>query len=1117
MSRAARYVAGVAAVCAAVIGSGPGVATAAPEDFILNPVLSLTGGCTTSLIDPIPDPPVTECEAGDHPPASFSSPRAVVTDAEGNIYVASYGSTAKEGKEGRIDIFDPDGFFISELKVEGPVQIAVDSKGILYVLERPFAFIRLSRYTPTVYKPTEGEIQYNPSPTVVQESFVGSFASIAVNPANDHIFIHNGVLLITELSAAPGNEVVSETIGEGVLEYGVGASVAVDAAHNRLYASDFASGPGGLVRIFELSAPYKLIDTIDGADTPAGEFGIQPVIAADEGTGEFLVYDGGEDGSKVVHEFTEDGEYLGSIGEGIKDIGNITKIWIDNGANSPNGALSPDGRFLFVPSHPSGVGHSFAYGPSGEAEPEIEALSFAEVSRSDAELRATINPGNLATDYTFEYVTLQHFEEVGFTDATVAGSGSIPAGKAGVAVSAVATGLSPATSYRFRVVATNEAADQESPPEAQGQFTTYPLAGPVPQCANDPVRTGLSALLPDCRAYELVTPPDTNARSPFGLAHLGVYFPTLQASPAGDKVSFQTQGGALPGNEGTGSFGGDPYLAARTASGWNTVRTGPTGAESEALLPGSVSPDQNYSLWSTGNENGSAVVEGNQTNYVRYPDGHSELVGRGVLDTDPRAEARLISENASHIIFFSGSIQGPAIQLEPNAPPSGTKTVYDLTSDGTTHVVSLLPEDKTPAAGEDALYAGASFDGEGVAFEIDGTLFLRHDNDETYEIGDGLDFAGIATGGGRIFYVEGGDLKAFDIDEGVIPFSSSGDVTPVNVAANGTAAYFVSPSLLAGPNPNGAEPETGKENLYLSQEGAISFVGTVTQRDVEGEFIGLDQAEGLGLWVKALDTGKIARDPSRSTPDGGALLFESRANLDGYDSEGHAQVYRFDKDANELDCLTCNPAGAPATGEGSLQSISQGQTDPEPLNLYDRLTNIRADGRRAFFQADEPLVPEDTDGLQDVYEWEDQGVGSCNLPGGCIYLISSGQSDRIDYLYAVSDSGNDVFFRTSDLLVPADSDETPSIYDARVGGGFAEEAPACQEDQICRETPSSPPVLPSPVTPVTGSPAPPKQVKSCPKGKRKVKRNGKVRCVKKQKRHKHSRHKASTAKKGARK
>jgi hypothetical protein len=1108
---------GLTGACITVLSWAAGPAAAAEGDHVLDPVLSLTGSCKTTLVDPVPDPPVSECEAGSHPPVQFTSPRAVTTDSYGNIYVSNYGSNASEGKAGRVDVFDPEGFFITGLKVEGATNIAVDSAGTLYVVERPFAFLRLSRFIPTTYKPATGEISYNPTPQVVAEDFIGSQAAITVNPLDDHLFILYGSRVVERSSAAEGNTVVSE-IGKGVLS-DEGSSVAIDASRNRLYTSD-TPGADGVVRVFELAAPHNLVDTFDGSETPAGELGIQPAIAADEATGNIFVFDGGEDGAQVLLEFDEEGKYLSTFGEEIQDIGNTVKIWVDNGANSPNGALNLFGRYVFAPSHPTGLGHSFAYGPSGEAEPKIESLSVAEVTREDAELRATINPGNLPTEYTFEYITQQRYEEEGntFNGALTAGSGQIPAGQAGVQVSTEAGGLSPETSYRFRVVAANSLSiENESFVSAEGEFTTYPPAMGEDTCANDALRTGPSALLPDCRAYELVTPSDTNARSPIGLAHLGVYFPTLQASPAGDKVSFQIQGGTLPGYEGTGSFGGDPYLSSRTPTGWTTTSAGPNGEETAALLPGSVSPDQGYSFWSTGSEKGTAVIPGGeQTNYVRYPDGHSELVGRGSLTTDPRVDGRLISENGGHIIFISGGgASAPAVQLEENAPPDGTVAIYDYTSDGVTHVVSLLPGDETPQAKEDALYGGASFDGEGVAFSIGNTLYLRHDNDETYEIGVSVTPAGIAEGGERIFFVEGGDLMAFDVEDGVIPFSTTGDVTPVNVSADGSAAYFVSPSVLPGePNPSGDEPAAGEENLYLSREGQITFVGTVTQRDVDGA----EGSDGLGLWTVAVDTDRVGIDPSRSTPDGSVLLFQSRAELTGYDPEGHVQVFRFDAVADELDCLSCNPTGAQAAGDGTLQSFNFDQTDPQPLNDFDRLTNIRADGRRAIFQSEEALVPEDTDGLQDVYQWEDSGVGTCNRAQGCVSLISSGQSARIDYLYAISDSGNDVFFRSSDLLVGADADETPSIYDARVNGGFPEPEPQpCQDSQVCRPSAPSPPSLQPPVTGATGpSGNVPGQPKTCPKGKRKVKKNGKVRCVKKKRQGKQQR-KAGTTKKGGQK
>jgi hypothetical protein len=1095
--------------------SGGGAIAFAADTHAFDPKLSLTGGCGVSQIDPVADPGCPD----DHPPSTFSSPRAVTTDFYGNIYVASYGKDSANGAEGRIDIFDAKGVFIEQIPdSSGPKSLAVDSKGNLYVFShRAGIGSQVQRYAPTgTYKPEDGEIAYDDPPALIKSSGV-FLTAIAINPENDHLFVHWGTSLAEYGSAAEENKLLDESVDGGELFHSSGGGLAIDAARGRIYANDLGSSPNSyVIRVFDLNPPHALLATIDGSTLPTAlpdKFS----LAVDEGTGNVFVYDG--EIADIVYEMTKDGAYVSTIDHEIQGV-NGGQLGVDNGPFSPNGALHPEGRYVYVPSHPGGVGRSLAFGPAPkECPPEVDAPSFSAVTEDDAQLSATLNPCNLETDYTFEFTTEEAFEKEGFDGATVAGTGKLPPGGTATAISAYAEGLSAGTSYRFRVVASNAKGSDK----AEGEFATYPDHSPGGGglCPNEALRMGLSALLPDCRAYELVTPADTNARAPIGVGYLGVYFTTRHASPAGNAVSFQIEGGSIPGNEATGSLGGDPYLATRGPSGWSTASAGPTGAETVALLPGSNSPDQGYSFWSTASGSGSAAVGGKSTSYVRYPDGHSELVGRGSIGTDPRADGKLISANGGHIIFVSrtfGDIRS-AVQLEENAPPDGTAAVYDRTADEVTHVISLLPGDVTPAGGQHASYVGASLDGIGVAFRIGSTLYLRYDNEETYAIGSGVTFAGIAEGGDRIFYVKEDNLFAFDVDgEETIPFSASGDVTPVNVAADGTAAYLVSPSVLTGAGPNGASPQAGKENLYLSQEGALSFVGTVTERDVEGESGGNVVVEGLGLWTDAVGPGsselpgRLAIDPSRVTPDGSVLLFESRANLTSYDSQGLAQVYRYDSVEGTLQCLSCNPTGTSLAGPASLQSISQAQGAPEPLGPFAFVNNLRSDGRRAFFQSSDALVAADTDGLLDVYEWEANGVGSCKRPPGCVYLISSGHSERVEYLYAVSDSGDDVFFRSSDLLVPADTDETPSIYDARVGGGFPESAAGECEGEGCR-----PGLSPVPNLSVPPPPPPPgtndnvRQKKSCPKGKRKIKRHGKVRCVKK----KHRKHRrAGSTRKG---
>ncbi|MFL5898277.1 MAG: hypothetical protein ACJ76D_07420 [Solirubrobacterales bacterium] len=1103
-------------------------ASAGAEVHEFDPTLSLTGNCEESAaglkLDAVPDPAQPPCPAeaeGLHPPSGhFTSPRSVVTDSYGNIYVASYGSELADRTGGRIDIFTAQGFYIAGSEIpdsDGPKNLAVDSEGNLYVFDFRAGTLtsprisRIVRYEPTTYNPAAGEIAYENPPTSLIEEFGASFfAGLAINLSNDHLFVNRADRVSEYKSAAEGNGLVTEGIGKGILSNAHGVGLAVDAENRRLYASDSHK-----VRVFGLEAPYNLLMSVEGAATPSQkEFANYLSVAADEGNGHFFVYDG--NGASVVYEFDLAGKYLSTISHSIKDVFGA-EISVDNGAHSPNGALNPFERYLYVPSHPEGTGHSFAFGPLGPKRPVVVSTSFLGVTDTEAKVEATIKPEFLETEYAIEYTTLEAFETETekFEKAKIGGSGSIPASGSPVNVSASLEDLSPGMTYVFRVVAENEKGSDEG----GGEFATYLTAEATPVCPNDPFRTGLSALPPDCRAYELVTPPITNARAPINQGHLtGAAFASSETSPAGDKVSFQLEGGALAGADATGSLGGDPYLIKRSETGWNTSYVGPSGAESPTVLPGSVSADQEYLFWSTGSGEGTAAVGGNFTDYLRYPDGHFALVGRGSLDTDPRAEGKLISRGGAHVIFRSGG-SFAAVKLEEDAPPSGTGAIYDRTIDPITgkeetHVVSLLPGDVPPAEGENAFFEGASFNGRSVAFKLGkdspgGPLYLRFDNEETYEVAKpGATFAGFSEDGHRIFYLEGGGLLAYELGgtENPIAFSPSGEVTPVNVSADGTVTYFVSQGILGGENPNGTTAQAGKENLYRSEEGMISFVGTLLEKDVSSK---------LGTWTPNVVTqGEVGEDPSRLTPNGSVLLFESGAALTGYNPKGHVEVYRYDFGADSLNCLSCNPTDVAATGAASLQTVSLLEGDPGALNPFARVANLRADGRRAFFQSIEPLVLNDTDGLQDVYEWEDQGVGSCKREGGCIYLISGGQSNREDYLYAVSESGDDVFFRSSDLLLPSDLEQTPSIYDARVGGGFPEPTPSPCQPETCRGAVNPPPVLPAPASPPLGASGNAESVR-CHKGQRKVTRNGKRHCAKKH--HKHRRHrKAGGNRKGAR-
>ena len=231
------------------------------------------------------------------------------------------------------------------------------------------------------------------------------------------------------------------------------------------------------------------------------------------------------------------------------------------------------------------------------------------------------------------------------------------------------------------------------------------------------------------------------------------------------------------------------------------------------------------------------MIEGNETRYVRYPDGHSELIGRGSLGTDPRARGMLITEGGTHIVFQTRNFgSATAQQLEPERSADG-------------HHGGLRPH-RRRSHPRGLAAAGRRHPGGRRRRHLPRRL-RRRQRHRLRNRRHALPAQGqrrhlrdrqrrhlrrrLRRRRADLLPRRRRPARLRHRIEEVVAFSETGDVTPVNVAPDGTRAYFVSPSVLGEENPNGALAQAGKENLYLSEEGAISFVGTVTDRDVEGE------------------------------------------------------------------------------------------------------------------------------------------------------------------------------------------------------------------------------------------------------------------------------------------
>jgi hypothetical protein len=112
---------------------------------------------------------------------------------------------------------------------------------------------------------------------------------------------------------------------------------------------------------------------------------------------------------------------------------------------------------------------------------------------------------------------------------------------------------------------------------------------------------------------------------------------------------------------------------------------------------------------------------------------------------------------------------------------------------------------------------------------------------------------------------------------------------------------------------------------------------------------------------------------------------------------------------------------------------------------------LSGDGRYAFFTSVQPLVPQDTNGLPDAYEYD--------ANTGQVHLISSGTGEDGSWFEDASETGSDVFFLTAQRLTGWDTDTLTDLYDARVNGGFPEPspAPAACDGDACQGVPSAVP------------------------------------------------------------
>lgn len=692
------------------------------------------------------------------------------------------------------------------------------------------------------------------------------------------------------------------------------------------------------------------------------------------------------------------------------------------------------------------------------AAPPVVVEAHAIAGSTDATLAGEVNPRGSDTSCHFEWGTGTSYGQTA-TCASGPGEGQAPA-----YVYAAVGGLTPGTTYHFRLVA------QSSAGTATGSDQTITPGA-------------LSA-----RAYELVSPlptggVDTNAA--LGSA----------ASSDGDRVLFESNLYPYPGY-GLHYY----YVATRGTQGWSSQGVdpspqGPTWAGTSAVeAPDDVSrvlvrttarldsDDQNADPNDT-TENGASLPNGTDL-YLGPLGGPLTWISRDPripLGTPQTASAPVFDAGRANSMSADGStvVLSSERQLsDQDTTPGNTSRLYKW-EDGQLSFIGVLPDGSVPTGGSSLDIV--SSDGSRVVFNAADDQ--ARGNSELFEQIDGqpatvdlsnpspsecttcspttalATFAGASSDAQQVFFTttqqlvnadtdSTTDLYEYDFDQpaghNIIQVSAggAGDPTPgsganvvqgqggtegLAISDDGSHVYFVATgALTTDPNPLGQTATAGADNIYLYERNAAHPSGQTT-------FIAT---------VDAAD----ATDAMQTSPDGSVLAFTSTSSITGQPTRGAQQVYVYDQADASLVCASCSADGSAPAGAASMSKVGFLALAPQRW--------VSSDGS-VFFDTPTQLVPGDTNSAVDVYEYNVDGE---------LRLISAGTGTSDSTFVSASTDGSTVFFQTRDALVPQDDEPgVQKIYAARVGGGFSSQPsgpPACSGDD-CRNALSGAPAPPA--------------------------------------------------------
>jgi hypothetical protein len=614
-------------------------------------------------------------------------------------------------------------------------------------------------------------------------------------------------------------------------------------------------------------------------------------------------------------------------------------------------------------------------------------------------------------------------------------------------------------------------------------------------CPNESLREreAYAALLPDCRAYEQVSPTAKNLTDALGGPGI------VQAAPSGGAVTFfavasfpETAGFAkqLPtylGRLSAAAAGGEwvtSGLVPRALAGTYGQVTGLSEDLAETILLAEESSSARNAYIvdeATGSYRilAGGLQRGTQISFADAASGGSRVL----FETEAPLTENAAS-NAYNLYEWSeatGEVTLAGVLAGGEAPEGGS-----VAGPGGPAIAPLSPGG---SASEFYTQHTISEDGSRIFFTASesGIIYMREPQaGRTVQVSAGSEPAhwrAATPTGSYVLYSEGEDLYRFDVEREAretVAGGAAGVQGALGMSDDGSHVYFVATNDELARNKNGNQEgaEAGADNLYEWHEDATGKPATIfiarllggigkSHRDEPDwrDYHGQDEGSGPSGGEKS----------SRVTPGGTALLFSSVAQLTSYENNEHVELYLYDAErplsASNPACVSCNPSGAPADADAHLSAANEAvAVVPLPRNAF--LTrNLSENGRRVFFQTEEALLPGASNERLNVYEWERAGEGTCERSGaafvegddGCLYLISTGQSEGPSYFGDASADGGEVFFFTRQPLVGQDRDFNVDLYDARVDGGIAAQNPQpwpspCK-GEACREETRAPPVF----------------------------------------------------------